>query len=168
MIKARPLAGDIAAGADFPEGTAPLCLAQRYMDFRGHSRTSIFDQAPDPCAQGPMATSPVRGQQRQAGGAAGIREIEFLRPDPATDRRRALRRRCGAARRWPCWPNSPRRAGSRRRRARHSGRSTGSCATVEHALQMVADEQTHVLPEDDEGLERIALHAAVCLGGRVC
>src|SRR5690606_26250259 len=27
---------------------------------------------------------------------------------------------------------------------------------VEHALQMVADEQTHILPEDDEGLERIA------------
>src|SRR5690606_3952188 len=27
---------------------------------------------------------------------------------------------------------------------------------VEHALQMVADEQTHLLPEDDEGLERIA------------
>jgi glutamate-ammonia-ligase adenylyltransferase len=27
---------------------------------------------------------------------------------------------------------------------------------VEHAIQMVADEQTHTLPEDDEGLERIA------------
>src|SRR5690606_6160038 len=27
---------------------------------------------------------------------------------------------------------------------------------VEHAIQMVADEQTHMLPEDDEGLERIA------------
>jgi glutamate-ammonia-ligase adenylyltransferase len=27
---------------------------------------------------------------------------------------------------------------------------------VEHAVQMVADEQTHILPEDDEGLERIA------------
>jgi glutamate-ammonia-ligase adenylyltransferase len=27
---------------------------------------------------------------------------------------------------------------------------------VEHAIQMVADEQTHSLPEDDEGLERIA------------
>src|SRR5690606_16224942 len=28
---------------------------------------------------------------------------------------------------------------------------------VEHAIQMVADEQTHNLPEDDEGLLRIAL-----------
>jgi glutamate-ammonia-ligase adenylyltransferase len=27
---------------------------------------------------------------------------------------------------------------------------------VEHAIQMVADEQTHTLPEDDEGLDRIA------------
>ena len=27
---------------------------------------------------------------------------------------------------------------------------------VEHAIQMVADEQTHTLPEDDDGLERIA------------
>src|SRR5690606_13454911 len=28
---------------------------------------------------------------------------------------------------------------------------------VEHAIQMVADEQAHTLPEDDEGLRRIAL-----------
>ena len=27
---------------------------------------------------------------------------------------------------------------------------------VEHAIQMVADEQTHMLPDDDDGLERIA------------
>ena len=33
---------------------------------------------------------------------------------------------------------------------------------VEHAIQMVADEQTHTLPEDDEGLERIAPHAGLC------
>ncbi|TIW90778.1 hypothetical protein, partial [Mesorhizobium sp.] len=28
---------------------------------------------------------------------------------------------------------------------------------VEHAIQMVADEQTHILPDSDEGLKRIAL-----------
>ena len=33
---------------------------------------------------------------------------------------------------------------------------------VEHAIQMVADEQTHTLPDDDEGLERIAHHAGLC------
>ncbi|TKB05327.1 MAG: hypothetical protein E5W69_12540, partial [Mesorhizobium sp.] len=27
---------------------------------------------------------------------------------------------------------------------------------VEHAIQMVADQQTHILPEDEEGLERVA------------
>ena len=31
-----------------------------------------------------------------------------------------------------------------------------SCASVEHRLQMVADEQTHTLPGDREGLERFA------------
>ena len=107
------------------------------------------------CAQGPWATVAVRGHNVKL-GRGGIREIEFFVQTQqliAGGRFEALR---GRENRWPCWPNSPRRAGSRRRRARHSGRSTGSCATSNTRCRWFADEQTHVLPEDDEGLERIA------------
>jgi glutamate-ammonia-ligase adenylyltransferase len=78
-----------------------------------------------------------------------------LRPDPAADRRRpfpgAARSRDGG---------DARRAGSRgwiTDEARDAlTRQYWFLRRVEHAIQMVADEQTHTLPEDDEGLERIA------------
>ena len=75
-----------------------------------------------------------------------------LRPDPATDRRRP---QPGAARprharhagaRWP------RRAGSTRRRGDDLTAAYFDLRRVEHCLQMIADEQTHTLPEDEAAL----------------
>ena len=88
-------------------------------------------------------------------GRGGIREIEFFVQtqqliaggrDPDAARHGDARDADEAGRR---------RAGSTRRRAPSSTRPMSSCATVEHRLQMVRDEQTHQMPRDRDELARI-------------
>ena len=155
MIKARPVAGDIAAGERLPHGTAALRLAQ-ISRLRRHRRHP-FDQAPDPRPQGPWRDRRAR-PQRQARPRRHPRD-RVLRPDPATDRRRPPP---GTAR--PRHARDARPAGrarlDHRRGARRAGRGLLVPAPHRARLQMVADEQTQSLPEDDEELRAHRPHAA--------
>ena len=153
MIKARPVAGDIAAGEAFLRELQPY-VWRKYMDYAAIADVhSIKRQIHAHKGHGEIA---VQGPQRQARPRRHPRD-RVLRADPATDRRRPLSASCAAAQTVPMLGELAAHGWITARGARRADRSnTGSCARVEHAIQMVADEQTHMLPEDDAGLERIA------------
>ena len=151
MIKARACAGDIAAGEAILAELAPF-VWRKYLDLRRRRRRPR-DEAADQRLSRPRRDR-GRGPQHQARPRRHPRD-RVLRADPAVDRRRPA---SGTAR--------PRDAGDARRLA--EGGWIGAAArdrseaayrflrTVEHRLQMVADEQTQTLPADREGLERFA------------
>ena len=151
MIKARPAAGDIAAGEAFLAELRPY-VWRKYMDYAAIADVhSIKRQIHAHKGHGEIA---VKGHNVKL-GRGGIREIEFFVQTQqliAGGRFPELRGRETVAmlgelagRGWI----SP--------EARDAlVRQYWFLRDVEHAIQMVADEQTHVLPADDEGLERIA------------
>lgn len=151
MIKARPVAGDIAAGQAFLKELQPY-VWRKYMDYAAIADVhSIKRQIHAHKGHGEIA---VRGHNVKL-GRGGIREIEFFVQTQqliAGGRFPELRGRETvsmlaelAARGWIT------------AEARDTlTRQYWFLRRVEHAVQMVADEQTHTLPEDDEGLERIA------------
>jgi [glutamine synthetase] adenylyltransferase / [glutamine synthetase]-adenylyl-L-tyrosine phosphorylase len=151
MIKARPLAGDIEAGMRFLKELTPY-VWRKYMDFAAISDVhSIKRQIHAHRGHGHIA---VRGHNVKL-GRGGIREIEFFVQTqqliaggrfPELRGRRtvdmlAMLASCG-------WIDADARDALTAQ--------YWFLREVEHAIQMVADEQSHVLPEDDEGLERIA------------
>ncbi|MGC5840005.1 bifunctional [glutamine synthetase] adenylyltransferase/[glutamine synthetase]-adenylyl-L-tyrosine phosphorylase [Mesorhizobium abyssinicae] len=151
MIKARPVAGDLAAGAAFLKELQPY-VWRKYMDYAAIADVhSIKRQIHAHKGHGEIA---VKGHNVKL-GRGGIREIEFFVQTQqliAGGRFPELRGRetvpmLGqlAARGWIT-------ADARDALARQYW----FLRRVEHAIQMVADEQTHILPESDEGLERIA------------
>ncbi|MGP2491782.1 bifunctional [glutamine synthetase] adenylyltransferase/[glutamine synthetase]-adenylyl-L-tyrosine phosphorylase [Mesorhizobium sp. PUT5] len=151
MIKARPIAGDLAAGRAFLKELQPY-VWRKYMDYAAIADVhSIKRQIHAHKGHGEIA---VRGHNVKL-GRGGIREIEFF----------VQTQQLIAGGRFP------------ELRGRETVSMLGELAArgwitaeardaltaqywflrrVEHAVQMVADEQTHTLPEDDEGLERIA------------
>jgi [glutamine synthetase] adenylyltransferase / [glutamine synthetase]-adenylyl-L-tyrosine phosphorylase len=151
MIKARPVAGDIAAGEAFLRELRPY-VWRKYMDYAAIADVhSIKRQIHAHKGHGEVA---VAGHNVKL-GRGGIREIEFFVQTQqliAGGRFPELRGRetvamLGelAARGWIT------------EEAREAlAKQYWFLRDVEHALQMVADEQTHVIPEDAEGLERIA------------
>ena len=151
MIKARPVAGDMEAGAAFLKELQPY-VWRKYMDYAAIADVhSIKRQIHAHKGHGEIA---VRGHNVKL-GRGGIREIEFFVQTQqliAGGRFPELRGRETvpmlaelAARGWIT------------AEARDTlTRQYWFLRRVEHAVQMVADEQTHTLPEDDEGLERIA------------
>jgi glutamate-ammonia-ligase adenylyltransferase len=151
MIKARPVAGDLAAGTAFLRELQPY-VWRKYMDFAAIADVhSIKRQIHAHRGHGEIA---VKGHNVKL-GRGGIREIEFFVQTQqliAGGRFPDLRGRQTvpmlgelAARGWIT---------AEARDALIS--QYWFLRRVEHALQMVADEQTHILPDDDEGLERIA------------
>ena len=151
MIKARPVAGDIAAGEAFLAELQPY-VWRKYMDYAAIADVhSIKRQIHAHKGHGEIA---VKGHNVKL-GRGGIREIEFfvqtqqliaggrfpeLRGRETVPMLQAL-----AAHGWIT------------AEARDAlTRQYWFLRRVEHAIQMVADEQTHMLPEDDDGLERIA------------
>jgi len=155
MIKARAMAGDIKAGEAFLRELQPY-VWRKYLDYAAIADVhSIKRQIHAHKGHGEIA---VKGHNVKL-GRGGIREIEFFVQTQqliAGGRFPELRGRetvpmLGelAARGWIT--------------AEARDVLTGQywfLRRVEHAIQMVADEQTHTLPEDDEGLERIALMLA--------
>ena len=132
--------------------TLALHLAQisRLRRGRRHPR----HEAADPRLSRPRRDR-GRGPQHQARPRRHSRD-RVLRADPAAHRRRPPSRAARAR-------DAGHAGGARRRRLdRAPKRATSSTAayrflrTVEHRLQMVADEQTHTLPGDRAGLERFA------------
>ena len=152
FIKARPVAGDIAAGDIFLEGMTPF-VWRKYLDF-----ATIEDVR--------NMKALIHRHKGHAGiafaghniklGRGGIREIEFfaqtqqliaggrepeLRCKKTTDALAALTRH-GWVTEHTCDELSE---------------SYVYLRTLEHRLQMVEDAQTHTMPAEDAGLERIAL-----------
>ncbi|MGE4048614.1 MAG: bifunctional [glutamine synthetase] adenylyltransferase/[glutamine synthetase]-adenylyl-L-tyrosine phosphorylase, partial [Acetobacteraceae bacterium] len=158
MIKARPVAGDTALGAEFLEAIRPF-VWRRGLDFAAvadihamkrridqHKGTAL-DDSRDPAAR-------IAGHNVKL-GEGGIREIEFLVQtlqlvwggrdpvlrDPTTLGALRLLVRAG---------HLPRRVAAELEAAYRFLRQ------VEHRLQMIADRQTHELPEKPADLARIA------------
>jgi len=151
MIKARPVAGDRAAAEAFLAELQPY-IWRKYMDYAAIADVhSIKRQIHAHKGHGEIA---VKGHNVKL-GRGGIREIEFFVQTQqliAGGRFPDLRGRetvpmlgALAAHGWIT------------AEARDAlTREYWFLRRVEHAIQMVADEQTHMLPEDDAGLERIA------------
>ena len=151
MIKARPVAGDIAAAEAFLAELQPY-VWRKYMDYAAIADVhSIKRQIHAHKGHGEIA---VKGHNVKL-GRGGIREIEFFVQTQqliAGGRFRDLRGRetvpMLAALAAHGWITAEARDALTR--------EYWFLRRVEHAIQMVADEQTHVLPDDDAGLERIA------------
>ncbi len=151
MIKARPCAGDIAAGRQFLAEIRPF-IWRKYMDFAAIADTQAMKrQIHHHKGHGDVA---VAGHNIKL-GRGGIREVEFFTQtqqligggrDP-TLRTRATRRALDAlvTGNWiePSVRDELMQAYTALRR-------------VEHRLQMIADEQTHTIPADPDQLARVA------------
>ncbi|MGR3591710.1 MAG: glutamine-synthetase adenylyltransferase [Limimaricola soesokkakensis] len=151
-IKARPCAGDLSAGAGFVETLRPF-VWRRHLDFHAirdahDMRLKIRDH------KGLGGALSLPGHDMKL-GRGGIREIEFF-----TQTRQLI---------------SGGRDPSLRVRGTVEGldrlaaagwieRDTAEALTrhyrfhreVEHRVQMVGDQQTHMLPASEEGFERLA------------
>ncbi|MEZ5810902.1 MAG: bifunctional [glutamine synthetase] adenylyltransferase/[glutamine synthetase]-adenylyl-L-tyrosine phosphorylase [Rhizobiaceae bacterium] len=152
MIKARPVAGDIPAGEAFLSELKPY-VWRKYMDFAAIADVhAIKRQIHAHKGHGEVA---VRGHNVKL-GRGGIREIEFFVQTQqliAGGRFPELRGRSTiamldmlAARGWIGMEASKALADQ-----------YWFLRAVEHAVQMVADEQAHNLPDDEHELLRIAL-----------
>jgi glutamate-ammonia-ligase adenylyltransferase len=151
FIKARPVAGDLKAGEGFLRELVPFVF-RKYLDYAAIADIhSIKRQIHVHKGHGAIA---VKGHNVKL-GRGGIREIEFfaqtqqliaggrmpdLRCRPTEEALKAL-----AAARWI---------------DEQTAEELTDCywfmRDVEHRIQMVHDEQTHVLPETEAELKRIA------------
>ncbi|MEE8270180.1 MAG: bifunctional [glutamine synthetase] adenylyltransferase/[glutamine synthetase]-adenylyl-L-tyrosine phosphorylase [Alphaproteobacteria bacterium] len=152
MIKARPVAGDIAAGSDLLRHMRPF-VWRRNLDFAAvqdiHNIKRRIHRVRG------HAVTKINGHDIKL-GRGGIREIEFfaqtqqlifggrnprLRADRTCDALDALAQagRIGA------------------RTAEELAECYRFLRRVEHRLQMIDDRQTHTLPEDDDGVAALAV-----------
>ncbi|MFT8242962.1 bifunctional [glutamine synthetase] adenylyltransferase/[glutamine synthetase]-adenylyl-L-tyrosine phosphorylase [Roseomonas sp. BN140053] len=163
MLKARPVAGDKALGQSFLEEIRPF-VWRRHLDFAMIADIHSIKRQIHAVHghKGAGAEVAVAGHDVKL-GRGGIREIEFTAQvleliwggrdpslrDPTT--LGALAALAGAGR-------------LDRRAAADLADAYGFLRVVEHRLQMVADRQTHRLPEDPEGLARIASFCGFGMG----
>lgn len=151
MIKARPVAGDIDAGKRVLAELAPY-VWRKYLDYAAIADVhSIKRQIHAHKGHGEIA---VRGHNVKL-GRGGIREIEFF----------VQTQQLIAGGRFPQLRGSSTVAmlgalqglGWINAEARDTlAQKYGFLRDVEHRIQMIADEQTHILPEEDEGFLRVA------------
>lgn len=151
MIKARPVAGDLEAGARFLKHLTPY-IWRKNLDFAAiEDIHSIKRQIHAHRGHGEIA---VEGHNIKV-GRGGIREIEFFAQTQqliAGGRDTRLR--------------APATCDALRALVATERLSQTVCdgliadyrylRTVEHRLQMIDDEQTHTLPSDKQGLARLA------------
>jgi glutamate-ammonia-ligase adenylyltransferase len=159
MLKARPVAGDLALGHVFLDAIRPF-VWRRHLDFAAVADIHAMKRRIDEHRQTALSLvhDPVA---RIAGhnvklGQGGIREIEFLVQtlqlvwggrNPALRAPRTLEGLRLLA-----------RAGHiGKRAAAELGQAYRMLRSVEHRLQMVADRQTHTLPERHDQLQAFAL-----------
>jgi glutamate-ammonia-ligase adenylyltransferase len=154
MIKARPIAGDIAAGDEFLHELSPF-VWRKYLDFA--SIADIHAMKRQIHAHKDIGGITVLGQNVKL-GRGGIREIEFfvqtqqliaggrqpdLRVRATLDALVALEQRG--------WVRPSVRA--------ELDQAYRYLRRLEHRLQMVADDQTHEMPSNAETLETFARFA---------
>ncbi|MYZ48875.1 bifunctional [glutamine synthetase] adenylyltransferase/[glutamine synthetase]-adenylyl-L-tyrosine phosphorylase [Propylenella binzhouense] len=150
LIKARACAGDLGAGKGFLAEIAPF-IWRKYLDFAAIADIhSIKRQVHAHRGHGDVA---VLGHDIKR-GRGGIREIEFFVQTQqliAGGRDRSLR---GIQTR-PMLAMLAERSWIGRRTAEVLDQAYVYLRTLEHRLQMVADEQTHTIPSDRAELARI-------------
>jgi glutamate-ammonia-ligase adenylyltransferase len=151
MIKARPCAGDIAAGEALLAGLAPF-VWRKYLDFAALADVHAMKRQINAFrGHGEIA---VEGHNIKL-GRGGIREIEFFAQTQqliAGGRNPSLRDR-------ETLPTLDKLAQDRwiDEAARDAMKSAYRfLRTVEHRLQMIDDEQTQVLPGERADMERFA------------
>ncbi len=151
LIKARPVAGDVAAGEAFLKELTPY-IWRKYLDYAAIADIhSIKRQIHDFRGHEQIA---VGGHNIKL-GRGGIREIEFFVQTQqliAGGRNPELRKRAtldvlGALAEGG-WIDAAARD--------DLAESYVTLREIEHCLQMIEDEQTHTLPADDEGLDIVA------------
>ncbi|WP_161992700.1 bifunctional [glutamine synthetase] adenylyltransferase/[glutamine synthetase]-adenylyl-L-tyrosine phosphorylase [Aureimonas leprariae] len=151
MLKARPVAGDMAAAEAFVREMAPF-VWRKYLDFNSIDEVRSMKRRID--RHHGFDCVGIAGHDLKL-GPGGIREIEFFAQAQqliAGGRSPELRvRRTDEALRLLAeggWilPET----------AARLTEAYWFLRRAEHAVQMVADEQTHSLPEDAAGLARIA------------
>ena len=151
LIKAAPVAGDIAAGHAFLDRIAPF-IWRKYLDFAAiEDIHSIKRQIHAHRGHGTVV---VPGHNVKV-GRGGIREIEFFAQTQqliAGGRDRSLRvsGTCNALKALVGCGRLDQNV------ADELEHSYEYLRRLEHRLQMIADEQTHSIPEADEGLAHIA------------
>jgi [glutamine synthetase] adenylyltransferase / [glutamine synthetase]-adenylyl-L-tyrosine phosphorylase len=151
MIKARPCAGDIAAGEAILAQLVPF-IWRKYLDYAAVA--AVHDMKRQIHAYKGHGDIAVEGHNIKL-GRGGIREIEFFVQTQqliAGGRHPPLRGRETLAMLEVLvdggWIDAEARV--------ELDKAYRFLREVEHRLQMVADEQTHTLPTDREGLERFA------------
>ncbi|MBX5157237.1 MULTISPECIES: bifunctional [glutamine synthetase] adenylyltransferase/[glutamine synthetase]-adenylyl-L-tyrosine phosphorylase [unclassified Rhizobium] len=157
FVKARAVAGDLTAGSEFLRGLAPFVF-RKYLDYAAIADIhSIKRQIHVHKGHGAIA---VKGHNVKL-GRGGIREIEFFVQTQqliAGGRMPALRGR------------ATEQTLGELTKAKWIDAETRDELTeaywflrdVEHRIQMVRDEQTHLLPETDVDLKRIAFMMGFC------
>ncbi|MBX3597074.1 MAG: bifunctional [glutamine synthetase] adenylyltransferase/[glutamine synthetase]-adenylyl-L-tyrosine phosphorylase [Rhizobiaceae bacterium] len=151
MIKARPIAGDLEAGSAFLKELTPY-VWRKYLDYAAIADVhSIKRQIHAHRGLGEIA---VRGHNVKL-GRGGIREIEFFVQTQqliAGGRFPELRGRATV----PMLAKLEKHGWITAEAATVLAERYWFLRRVEHAIQVVADEQTHTLPEDEHGLARVA------------
>jgi glutamate-ammonia-ligase adenylyltransferase len=151
MIKARPLAGDLKLGEEFLDRLKPY-IWRKYLDFAAIADVQSLKRQIHAVRGHGQVT--VRGHNVKL-GRGGIREIEFFVQTQqliAGGRNHSLRGR---------------RTLDMLDALAESGWITSAAAEelksdyaflrrIEHRLQMIADEQTHILPTSDDAFARLA------------
>jgi glutamate-ammonia-ligase adenylyltransferase len=151
MIKAHPVAGNLGVGAEFLAALRPY-IWRRHLDFAAiHDIHSIKRQID---AHRGGGTVKVAGHNVKL-GRGGIREIEFFAQTQqlifgGRNPELRLRGTCETLRALAAAGHVEPRATA------ELIADYGFLRRVEHRLQMVADQQTHSLPEDPDGLAAIA------------
>ncbi len=159
MIKARPVAGDRALGAEFLAAIRPF-VWRRHLDFAAIGEIHLMKRRIDEQQKSARALAGADPVARIAGhnvklGLGGIREIEFLTQtlelvwggrDPALREPRTL----------PALRLLARAGHLPKRAAAELASAYRFLRRVEHRLQMVADRQTHSLPTKPEELAAFA------------
>jgi [glutamine synthetase] adenylyltransferase / [glutamine synthetase]-adenylyl-L-tyrosine phosphorylase len=152
FIKARPVAGDFAAGERFLRALKPF-LWRKHLDFAAIQDIHSIKRQINAHRGGDKIA--VLGQNLKL-GRGGIREIEFF---AQTQQLIWGGREPGVRVRATCDALRALVAGShvKQETADQLIESYGFLRRVEHRLQMIDDQQTHVLPESPEGLEHLAI-----------
>ena len=151
LIKARPIAGDIRGGAEFLDRIGPF-IWRKHLDFAAIADIhSIKRQIHSHKGFGTIA---VAGHNVKL-GAGGIREIEFFAQTQqliagGRDPRLRVPSTCAAI---GALAKTGRLGDAA---AKELTDAYGFLRTLEHRIQMIGDEQTHVIPKDPDGLVRIA------------
>lgn len=151
MIKARPVAGDIAAGEQFMQGIAPF-IWRRHLDFAAINDIHSIKRQMDTRTGRTIAI----GGHNVKLGLGGIREIEFFAQVNQLiwgGREKVLRPR-GTV-------ETLQKLAELKIIEQEAMDALlpaySFLRTLEHRLQMVEDQQTHVIPESSDGIHHIAL-----------